>query len=110
MFGNTRENTSRNCSSFNPACRISFSLALPTRKKFFVRILTQLSFAATALCCETTPKTQRVTARGKTKRFIKMAHGSRENEGSRDGPDYRDGPVHFATHACPPRHSGNCCR
>src|SRR6185437_10357081 len=83
--GNTRMKTSRNCSSLRPTWRTSFSLALPKRKKFFVRILVQLSFAATVLCCETMSRRQKVKARGKTKRFIKCPRLTRESEGPRDG-------------------------
>jgi ureidoglycolate hydrolase len=41
-------------------------------KKFFVRTLTQVSFADTGAWCETTARKYRATARGKTKRFIKI--------------------------------------
>src|ERR1700752_2238634 len=69
-FGNNRVNTSRNCSSFSPTFLMSFSFAFPSRKKFLVRTLTHVSFAATGLCWETTTRRQRLTARGKIKRFI----------------------------------------
>src|SRR5260370_35019851 len=44
-LGKTSAKTWRNCCSRFATCRTSFSLALPTRKKCFVRTLIQLSFA-----------------------------------------------------------------
>src|ERR1044072_8819498 len=70
IFGNSRVNTSRNCSSFSPTFLISFSFAFPSRKKFLVRTLTHVSLADTVACWETTTRRQRLTARGKIKRFI----------------------------------------
>src|SRR6185369_4465647 len=76
IFGKRRANTSRNCSSLSPTFLMSFSPALPTRVKFFVRTLTHESFATTG-CCETARRRQRLSARGTIKRFIFL--------GSKDG-------------------------
>src|SRR6185295_11437974 len=70
IFGNSRVNTSRNCSSFSPTFLMSFSFAFPSMKKFFVRTLTHVSFADTVVCWETARRRQRLTARGNIKRFI----------------------------------------
>src|SRR5262245_50460183 len=68
--GNKRVNASRNCSSLSPTRLMSFSPALPSRKKFLVRTLTHVSFAATGTGRETVASKQRVTTRGTRKRFI----------------------------------------
>ena len=69
IFGKSRVNTSRNCSSFRPTLRMSVSPAFPTRRKFLVRTLIHESFAIT-VCWETARRKQRVTATGRIKRFI----------------------------------------
>src|SRR6185436_16659363 len=83
IFGNSRVKTSRNCSSLSPTFLMSFSFAFPSRKKFLVRTLTQVSFADTVVCWEITARRQRLTARGKTKRFINNPMDQR----SRTQPD-----------------------
>src|SRR5437867_12880141 len=45
ILGRIIVKTLRNCSSRLATCLISFSLALPTRKKFVERMLVQLSLA-----------------------------------------------------------------
>src|SRR5215213_7767555 len=70
IVGNSRVNTSRNCSSFRPTLRISLSPALPTRRKFLVRTLTHVSFAATGAYWETARRRQRLTARREFIRFM----------------------------------------
>ena len=49
---------------------MSFSLALPTSRKFFERTLVQVSFADTGACEETTPRKQKTIARVKARRFV----------------------------------------
>src|SRR5713101_1725579 len=44
-LGNNRVKTSRNCSRRVATLRMSFSPAFPTKRKFLVRTLVQLSFA-----------------------------------------------------------------
>src|SRR5947209_756627 len=72
---NRRENTSRNCSSRMPTCLISFSLALPTRRKFFERRLVQVSFAETERSVDAISKKQRINPRIKVRRFIVKTPG-----------------------------------
>src|SRR6185436_15698351 len=67
---NNREKTSRNCSSRTPTCRISFSLALPSIRKFFERTLVHLSFADTGAEEQTTPRKQKAIARTIARRFV----------------------------------------
>ena len=49
---------------------MSFSLALPTNRKFFERTLVQVSFADTGAWEETTPRKQKTIAKVKTRRFV----------------------------------------
>jgi ureidoglycolate hydrolase len=63
-------------------------------KKFFVRTLTHVSFAATGLCWETTKMRQRITARGKTKRLITIA-GVKASQDHKFSQDLRDDPAHL---------------
>jgi len=70
MVVNKRENTSRNCSSRTPTCRIAFSLPLPTNKKFFERTLIQVSFADTGARWQTIKRRQKTVARMKASRFV----------------------------------------
>src|SRR4030095_7863180 len=70
IFGNSRVNTSRNCSSFSPTFLMSFSPAFPSMKKFLVRTLTHVSFASTVVCWETRMRRLRLTVRVKIECFI----------------------------------------
>src|SRR2546425_1539568 len=72
---NRRENTSRNCSSRMPTCLISFSLALPTNRKFFERRLVQVSLAKTERSVEAISKKQRIDPRIIVRRFIVKTPG-----------------------------------
>jgi hypothetical protein len=67
---NSRVKTSRNCSNRVPTWRISFSLALPIRKKFFDLTLTQLSLAETVVWLGRNVNKQRVIAKKTANRFI----------------------------------------
>ena len=59
---------------------MSFSLAFPNIKKFLVRTLTHVSFAATGVCWEITMSRQRLSAREKAMRFITNTQGPKMEE------------------------------
>ena len=67
---NKREKTSRNCSSRMPTFLMSFSLALPSKRKFFERTLVHVSLADTGELEETRPRKQKTIARIKARRFV----------------------------------------
>src|SRR6188508_1724855 len=62
--------TSRNCSRRTATCRISLSLPLPIRKKFFDWTLVQVSLATTSR--DETVKKTNVTKRSRGSRFISI--------------------------------------
>jgi hypothetical protein len=65
-----REKTWRNCSSRVATCLISFSLVLPTRKKFCERTLVQVSLAAAAAGSAASSKTRLATKSLRDRPFI----------------------------------------
>src|SRR6476659_3872337 len=73
--------TSRNCSSWVPTWRISFSLALPTKVKFFEVTLVQVSFGRGdwLWTAAASMKTRSVAAALNVKQFIVRPHPVNRN-------------------------------